>query len=73
MNQYGAPKQFLSDDGYAFTSKDVRESFTLHGIKWNYNIAEVPWTGGFFERLMRRVKRCLQKILGKQESDFTNY
>ena len=31
----------------------------------SYNIAETPWTGGFFERMVRSVKQCLKKILGQ--------
>ena len=61
LNQYGAPKEVISDNGSAFTSKEVKEFITLHGIKWSYNIAEVPWTGEFFERMVRSVKRCFKK------------
>ena len=45
-------------------SKEVRKFSTLYGIKWSY-IAEVPWTGRFFERMVHSVKRCLKKILGQ--------
>ena len=65
INQYGAPKQVLSYNGSAFTSKEVKEFIGLHGIKCSYNIAEAPWLGGFFERMVRNVKRYLKKILGQ--------
>ena len=45
-------------------SKEVREFSTLYGIRWSY-IAEVLWTGRFFERMVHSVKRCLKKILGQ--------
>ena len=42
INRYDAPKQVLSDNGSEFTSKEVKEFITLHGIKWSYNIVEAP-------------------------------
>ena len=65
INQSGAPKQVLSDNSHAFTSKEVKDFITLHCIKWSYNIAEATWTRWFFERMVRSVKRCLRKILGQ--------
>ena len=70
INQYGAPKQVLSYNGSAFTSKEVKEFIALHGIKCSYNIAEAPWLGGFFERMVRNVKRYLKKILGQARVRF---
>ena len=37
---------------------------------WKFNIAEAPWYGGFFERLVQSVKRCLRKILGNARIDY---
>ena len=37
INQYGASKQALSDDGSAFRSEDMREFITLvagNGVTW---------------------------------------
>ena len=36
-----------------------------HGIRWRYNLPKAPWWGGMFERIVRSVKRCLKKTLGK--------
>mgnify|MGYP000544943039 FL=1 len=33
------------------------------GIKWTFNLKRAPWWGGYFERLVQSVKRCLKKIL----------
>ena len=63
ISQYGAPKQVLSDKGSTFTRKVAKEFFLLHCIKWSYNIAQVCWTGGFFEGTVSSVKRCLKKML----------
>ena len=56
INQYGAAKQVLSDNGTEFTSKVVKELIILHGIKWSYNIAEALSTGGFLEPMALSVK-----------------
>ena len=40
------------------------QSFLLnHKVKWKFNLERAPWWGGFFERMVRCVKRCLKKIL----------
>ena len=70
INQNGAPKEILPDNGSDFTSKQVKEFITLHGIKWNYDTAEAPWAGKFFEHMVRSVKQCLQKILGQARVRF---
>ena len=33
-------------------------------IKWQYNLAKAPFSGGFFERLVRSVKSSLKKCVG---------
>ena len=70
INQYGAPKQVLSYNGSAFTSKEVKEFIALHDIKCSYNIAEAPRLGGLFEHMVRSVKRYLKKILGQARLRF---
>ena len=30
---------------------------------WTFNLQKAPWWGGFFERLIKSVKRCLYKIV----------
>ena len=39
-------------------------------IKWTFNKQAAPWTGGFFERLVKSVKRCLKNFLGKAKVNF---
>ena len=38
--------------------------FTNRRIEWCFNLEKAPWWGGFFERLVRSVKRCLKKVIG---------
>ena len=32
---------------------------------WKFNLERTPWWGGFFERMVGTVKRCLRKVIGK--------
>ena len=36
-----------------------------HNITWKFITERAPWWGGFYERLVGLVKRCLKKTLGK--------
>ena len=33
-------------------------------ITWRFNLERSPWWGGYFERLVGSVQRCLKKVLG---------
>ena len=39
-------------------------------IKWSWNVPKAPWMGGFYERLVQSVKRCLQRSINRAELDF---
>ena len=70
----GIPRLVVSDN--AKTSKtsatflssifelpEVQSFLLNHKVKWRFNLEKAPWWGGFFERMVRCVKRCLKKIL----------
>ena len=63
ISSRGAPKTFISDNGSAFISKDVQNFVSSKFIRWKFNTEAAPWTGGFFERMIKSVKRCLKKVL----------
>ena len=44
-------------------SPAVRRHLGNKGVKWTFNLERAPWWGGYFERLVQSVKRCLKKIL----------
>ena len=46
-----------------FDLPDVQRYLLNLKVKWRFNLERAPWWGGFFERLIRCVKRCLKKIL----------
>ena len=47
-----------------FRHPQVREEMQNHRIEWRFNLERAPWWGGFFERIVGSVKRCLKKVLG---------
>ena len=34
-------------------------------ISWRFIVERAPWWGGFWERLIHRIKRCLKKCIGR--------
>ena len=68
------PRELNSDNGKTFVSASkmlralfnspaVRRHLANKGVKWTFNFKRAPWWGGYFERLVQSVKRCLKKIL----------
>ena len=43
---------------------DIGGFFTNRRIDWCFNLEKAPCWSGFFERLVRSVKRCLIKVIG---------
>ena len=47
-------------------AEEVRQYFTNQQITWNYIVEKAPGGGeGFWERLVKEVKRCLKKTIGQ--------
>jgi len=72
----GAPVLMVSDNAQTFkaTEKElshlynhpeVVEHLETNRIDWRFNLERTPWWGGFFERMVGTVKRCLRKTLGQ--------
>ena len=53
-----------------FKSAKVQAYLTEKRIKWKYNLAKAPWWGGFYERLIKSVKSCLKKCVGRASLSF---
>ena len=47
-----------------FNEPKVKSELQIKRVTWRFNLERAPWWGGFFERMVRSVKRCLRKILG---------
>ena len=61
----GCPGELLSDSGAVFTSQETQKFASNRNISWKFSLTNAPWYGGFGERLVSVVKRCLKKTVGK--------
>ncbi len=70
------PRRFVLDKGKTLKAaakslkemmqhEDVQCYLSGVGIKWTFNLPRAPWWGGVFERMIRIIKRCLKKIVGR--------
>ena len=71
----GTPASITSDNAKTFKAadKDLKELFKHHNvqdfaankaIQWNFILEKAPWWGGYYERMVKLVKRSLRKVLG---------
>ena len=77
----GLPATISSDNAKTFrsSSQDIRKIARAEEvwrylankqISWNFIIEKAPWWGGFWERLVRSIKKPLKKILGRSTLSF---
>ena len=72
----GLPATLISDNAKTFKgssrevqriarSKEVMRYLSNNGVFWKFIVERAPWWGGFWERLIQSVKRCLKKCIGR--------
>ena len=61
----GCPGELLSNNGVVFTSQETQKFASNQNISRKFSLTDAPWYGGFLERLVSVVKRCLKKTVGK--------
>ena len=72
----GLPFRIVSDNAKTFKgaareikkivrSANVQRYMADKGVTWEFIVEKAPWQGGFWERLVRCVKSCLKKIVGR--------
>ena len=72
----GVPAVIFSDNAKTFKhcskevkrmirAEEVHQYLTNQQIRWNFIVEKAPWWGGFWERLVKGVKRCLKKTIGR--------
>lgn len=47
-----------------FSQPKEKAALQTNRLVWRFNLERSPWWGGFFEIMVRSVKRCLRKVLG---------
>ena len=63
IGRRGIPSLIISDNGKTFKGPEIRNFITSKNIEWRYIEEKSPWWEGFYERIVRSIKRCLKKIL----------
>ncbi|XP_065063348.1 uncharacterized protein LOC135689914 [Rhopilema esculentum] len=77
----GTPSLINSDNAKTFkftnkfldklgNSREVSSYLVEKKITWRFNLKRSPWWGGYFEKLVGSVKRCLRKVLGNAKLTF---
>ena len=70
ISRRGCPQITLSDNGSPFIIDITQILVASKNVKWDINLANAQRYGGFWERLIGQVKRCLKKVLGRTTLDF---
>ncbi len=58
-------KSFSKNLTKLFKSEEVQSYLQQKRITWKFNLAKAPWWGGFYERLIKEIKLCLKKCVGR--------
>ena len=77
----GFPRRIVSDNGKTFkaadkiihsvlTHPDVKQYSGSIGLQWCFNLEKAPWWGGLFERMIKSMKRCLRKTVGRSKLSY---
>ena len=77
----GFPRRMVLDNGKTFksadkiirsvlTHPDVKQYSSSIGLQWYFNLEKAPWWGGLFERMIKSMKRCLRKTVGRAKLSY---
>lgn len=47
------------------THPEVQAYLTGIGVQWTFNLLKAPWWGGVFECMIKAMKCCLRKSIGR--------
>ncbi|GBO22189.1 hypothetical protein AVEN_54003-1 [Araneus ventricosus] len=67
---FKATDNILREFAKILVDVDLKKFVGIHEITWQFIPPHAPWWGGFYERLMRRIKEPLKKILGRASLSF---
>ena len=74
VSRFGLPATLISDNAKTFKSAsrevkniirsvEVQRHLTDQGVNWQFIIERAPWWGGFWEGMVRTVKRVLKRVI----------
>ncbi|KAL5472994.1 hypothetical protein EMCRGX_G027441 [Ephydatia muelleri] len=74
--RHGTPQRIVSDNSKTFKSAnkillapqkapEVQQYLSVSHIEWTFILEKAPWWGGFYERIIQSVKRCMKKVIGR--------
>ena len=61
----GIPGLIRSDNATCFAAHKTQSVVAKLGIRWKFIPPQSPWCGGYYERLVKTVKYCMWKVVGK--------
>ena len=70
ISRRGSPGKILSENGGVFVADITQKCVSFHNVKWDFSLKEAPCYGGFWERLVGQLKRCLEKTIGRAYLNF---
>ena len=70
VSRRGCPAKILSNNGGVFVADITQKFVSFRNVKWDFSLKEAPWYGGFWERLVGQLKRCLKKTIGRAYLNF---
>ena len=81
VSRRGLPFKMMSDNAKTFKSASqditkikkspqVKQYLTNRRVEWDFIVEKAPWWGGFWERLVRSVKNCVKKMVGRSTLTF---
>ena len=83
MARRGIPELIISDNAKTkaaatqltkiFNDTDVMSFLLEWKTQWRFNLEKAPWWEGFFERMIKRTKRCLKKTIGKARLTYEEF
>ncbi len=70
VGRRSTPSLFISDNAKCFIGKELKSFLSANEIDWKHILEVSPWWGGFYERLVKTVKRSLRKVLRRTTATY---
>ena len=57
--------QFCINRLAVFNESEFQQYLLGVGVEWKFNLPKAPWWGGVLECMVRMIKHCLTKLIGR--------